>query len=163
MPEVAPVQPDPAFVSVHGPETALVVNVPFMLTMPGVPLIVSCTVSAVNPLNTALTVNTPVCVAFDAALKHELVVVVTLRFEPVMGDVVVGLATCWLSVVVNTYAALLLASKSVTDQFPVTVVGAAEEELVPHEASIISEASMAMIANCLRMTDTFIVLPCGLG
>jgi hypothetical protein len=51
----------------------------------------------------------------------------------------------------------------VTDQLPVTLVGAAVDDPPPHAVKMMSEANTAIIADCLRMTDNFIVLPFGLG
>jgi hypothetical protein len=142
--------------SVQGPETPFVVNVPFIERLSEfcpVSPIVSCTIFVVNPLNTPLTVKTPACVVVEMELKHVLSPVVRLNLEPVMGDVLLGLATCWFSVVVNTYAAALLESRSVTDQFPVTLVGVAVDELVPHAARASRQANTATIEDLLMMTD----------
>jgi hypothetical protein len=82
---------------VQGPEIAFVVNVPVVERLselaPASPTL-SRTVFVVNPLKTSLTVKTPVCVAVEIVLKHVLSPVVRLKLEPVIGEVVVGLAIC---------------------------------------------------------------------
>lgn len=85
-------------VRVQGPETPRVVKVPRKSRVAApefsaLPLILRRTVFVVSPLKLSLIVYNPVCSALDPAVKQVLVEsVVMFKFDPVMGDVVLGLA-----------------------------------------------------------------------
>ncbi len=101
MPDLSHVS-GPVLASDHDPDTEFEAMVPSNDSVPGFPSTDSCTVVAVSPLKLPETVYRPVCFAELVASKQALLAVVRLRFEPAMGDDIVGLPFAWFKVVVNT-------------------------------------------------------------